>query len=109
MSLLQGNTYKLEIPLNDPEGNVINNNFIKRAQFAFGDYIKYYDSDGSGEVSYDTEKQCYIVPLTEEETFAMRQLVTWQVRVLYINGEIDGTQPITERVSDSIITVRLGE
>lgn len=109
MGLLQGNTYKLEIPLQDSEGNVVDNTFIKKAQFAFGKHIKHYCSDGGGDVSYDKEKQCFIVPLTEEETFEMRQLISWQVRVLYTNGEIDGTEPRTERVSDSIITSKLGE
>lgn len=104
--ILQGNTYRLPIQVKDSAGNIITPSMITKAQFVIGDYEKFYE-DG-GEVGFDKESNAFIVPLTEEETFALRGKMMWQVRFVFLDGSIDGTIPRFEDVSRSITDTIIG-
>ncbi len=105
MAFLQGNTYQLPIQVKSDNGTIITPNDVNKVQFIFGDLEKFY-GDG-GVVTFDNEINCFIIPLTEEETFAMSGNIRWQVRVLYITNQIDGTKPKIENVYESITTTEL--
>ena len=108
MAFLQGNTYMLPVEITNCAGEVLTpDDDIQKVQIIIGGLEKYYSEDG--DVQYDDDNRCFVVPLTEEETFAMKGLVKWQVRVLYADGHIDGTEPTTENVYSSITTTRLTE
>lgn len=105
MALLQGNTYILPIEVTNCAGEVLTDQDIEKAQFVIGNVEKFYGEDGT--VEFDDENNVFLVPLTEEETFAMKGMIKWQVRVVYPNGTIEGTEPTTENVYSSITTTRL--
>ena len=100
MSLLQGNTYLLPIKIND-----IDISQVQKAQFIVGKVEKFYGNGGS--VTYDEDSQAFLVPLTEEETFGWGSFVKWQARILFTNGEVDGTRPMAEDVIESITKTTL--
>ena len=104
--LLQGNTYELPIQIKDPKGNIVTAHNVTKVQFVFADYEKYYGENG--EVTFDEERKAFIVPLTEDETFALSGNVKWQARFLFDNGKISGTKPRFENVLSSITQTRIG-
>ena len=105
MSFLQGSTYKLPVKIRDCGGNVVTDETVERASFTFDSIVKEYGVDG-GDVVFDWESESWIVPLTEEETFALEKSVKWQARFLFKNGEVDGTEPKNQLVYDSIDKTR---
>lgn len=100
MALLQGNTYKLPVKIeqitNDNIGTVL------RGKFTFDDLVKWYGNEEGDIVVWDDVRECFIVPLTQEETFAMNRSLTWQARFKFNDGQVDGTRPKTENVYNSI-------
>ena len=105
MAFLQGNTYMLPVEVTNCAGEVITPDDVDKVQFVIGKLEKYYAEDGV--VQYDDDNKVFLIPLTEEETFAMKGTIKWQVRVLYPDGSIDGTEPTAENVYASITTTRL--
>jgi len=105
MALLQGNTYYLPIEITNCDDEVLTANDIVKAQFVVGNVEKFYGDGGT--VGFDDENNVFLIPLTEEETFAMKGMIKWQVRVVYNDGTIEGTVPTTENVYLSITTTRL--
>ena len=104
MAILQGSSYKLPVVIKSPKGEVITADMVKRASFTFADVTKLY-GDG-GEVYFDYETNEWIVPLSEEETFALRGMIKWQARFLFVDGSVDGMSPKSEDVSGSIDQTR---
>jgi len=100
MPILQGNTYELPIQIKDSEGNFVTPEMIKKASFTFGKIEKNYGELDN--VYYDYYQNAWILPLTENETFILKDEVKWQVRFLFIDETIDGTLPKTEYVYSSI-------
>lgn len=100
MAILQGSSYKLPIVIEDVNGEAIDESLIERAVFTFGEIKKEF-GDG-GEVYYDWDLGAWIMPLSEEETFALQRSVMWQARFLFKSGKVDGTVPKEEYVYESI-------
>lgn len=105
MAMMRGSTYEMPVYIKDCNGVVVTGEMVERASFTFGDITKVY-GDG-GEVRFDAEKGAWIVPLTEEETFAFRNVVAWQARFKFIGGRVDGTVVKSEYLYDSIDLTRL--
>lgn len=105
MAILQGSSYKLPIRVVGLNGVVVSDVMVEKGVFTIGGLEKSY-GDG-GEVWYDSEKQAWILPLSEKETFGLKDVVDWQVRFLMVSGEVTGTVPKGEYVYDSIIKVEL--
>ena len=105
MALLQGCSYMLPVVIRSSKGEVITADMVERASFTFADITKLYGE--GGEVLFDYDRGAWVVPLSEEETFALRGLIKWQARFLFINGSVDGTNPKSEEVSGSIDKTRL--
>lgn len=101
MVFLKGNTYGLPVQLFNSAGVVLGANDVAVVQFVFGKTEKFYGTE-DGTVTYDENQQAFIVPLTQEETFAFSGSIKWQVRVIYGDGAVDGTVPKAENVLESI-------
>jgi hypothetical protein len=100
MAILQGSGYELPIRITSPDGRVITDADVVAGSFTFGELEKEYGE--GGEVYFDGEQESWILPLSEEETFAMRGTVEWQARFLMVDGKPDGTIPKYENVYSSI-------
>ena len=106
--MLQGSTYKLPITILDKEKNVvIDDTIVSKAVFTIGDIEKKYGLDG--DVTFDKEKNAWIIPLSEQETFSLKGNIKWQARFLFTNGEVDGIEPKFDNVIESINKTILSE
>lgn len=101
MAILQGSSYRLPIRITDSEGRVVSASMVEDASFVFGELRK-----GLEDVSFDGEN--WIVPLTQEETFALADVVEWQARFRLVGGEVVGTVPKGEYIYNSIDKVVFG-
>lgn len=101
MAFLQGNTYLKPVQVFDCNGNEIAIDRVARGEFTFGDVIKYYEADGSGEVVWNDDEKCFIVPLTESDTFKFDSLVECQARVVLDDGSVSGSVPESHYVYES--------
>lgn len=84
----KGNQFYLEIQIEDQENNLLDISSVEKIQFNIDDLTKTYSNE-SKEVTYDEEKQCFKIWLTEEETFKFNDYVSIDVRVLYKPGRND--------------------
>ena len=107
MAILQGNTYLLPVQVKDCDGAVIHVDQVEKGEFTFGTLVKFYGDNG--DVSWDEELQSFIVPLTEEETFAFKGVVVYQGRLLLKNGSVSGSVPTNEYIYESIGKTILSE
>lgn len=103
MSILQGNSYYLGIKITDKKGNVITGDMVDKATFTVGNITKENEN-----ISFDISKNIWKINLTEEETFDLSAgMVQWQMRFLFKDGTIDGTEPTLDNVKRSINKVLL--
>lgn len=103
MSILQGNSYYLEIYLTDNDGNVFTNDNVDKASFTLGSLTK-----ENSDISFNSDTNMWEVYLTEDETFSLDAgQIKWQARFLLIDGTIDGTEPTLDYVKKSINKVKL--
>ena len=87
--IMQGDSYSITISI-DFNGKPIDISTVDAIQFVVGDLIKYYKSDGSGEVSYDNDNKYFIFPISQQESFGFNGIVNTQIRVKGIDGSIKG-------------------
>lgn len=87
--LMQGDQYSLTIEVNFND-EPIGIEFVDTIQFQIGDLIKYYKSDGNGQVSYDNDNNYFVFPLTQEESFNFNGNVSTQIRVKRVDGSVIG-------------------
>lgn len=100
---LQGSSYNLPIQIKDLKGKIITNADVKEGSFTIDSLTKDYKSDGTGEVTFDYVKNCWIIPLTQEETFGLQKnQIEWQARFIFNNGLVNGTKTKNENVFKSI-------
>ena len=105
MAMLQGNSYELPIKISDRCGKVVDDTMVKSGVFSFGGIEKVFGE--GGEVWFDSERECWVMPLSESETMELAKSVRWQAKFLLNNGLAKGTLPKSEYVYDSIIKVDL--
>lgn len=86
----QGNQFYLTIQLEDNTGVNLDVSTIKKVQFVIGNLTKTYDGTNN-EVSYDSDKDCFKIWLTEEETFDFDNTIKLDARILFKNDTIGGT------------------
>ena len=106
MELLQGNTYRMFVKLKincEP----INIEDINIVQFVIGNLEKYYRKDEESEVIYDEEGKQFIITLTQEETYSLKDDELCQFRVKFTNDEVKGTYPFRCNVRESLKEVIL--
>lgn len=84
----QGNQFYLEFQIVDNDGIVLTNKNVEKVVFYIGNLKRIYTPE-STEVTYDSEKQCYDIWLTESETMQF-ETVNVDARILFTTGEILG-------------------
>lgn len=91
MIFQEGNTYLLEIPLTIANDN-IDIESVSLVEFTFNDIRKLYNGV-DGEVSYDLANKCFKVPLSQQETFSLKNKlpVKYQARVKFTDGSVKAT------------------
>ena len=100
MALLQGSSYYLPIKITDKEGKVVTGEIVQKNTFTIGNITK--------EGIYNEETQMWEIPLSESETFALKNsAVEWQARFLFMDGSIDGTLPKQAYIYESVNKVKL--
>lgn len=100
MAILQGSGYELPIKITSANGEIVSDADVIEGSFTFGSLTKEYGN--GGEVYFDSSRESWILPLSEEETFSMQGVVEWQARFLFVDGKPDGTLPKRESVYSSI-------
>lgn len=95
--IVQGDAFTMPVILRDRNG-LLDVAAVARVEFMFGDLRKVYP-DG---VSYDGDRGVFLIPFSQEETFALRGAPRCQARVQLLNGSVHGTAPCRARVEESI-------
>ena len=88
----QGNQFYLEIQIEDTDGANLDIKGVDKVQFVIKDLVKLYDGTNK-EVSYDEDKKCFKIWLTEDETFNFDKNIKIDVRVLY-KANVEGKRAI---------------
>lgn len=78
----QGNQFYLGLQIEDSLGEFINIKAIDKIQFTIDNLEKIYDGT-SEDVTYDEDRKCFKIWLTEDETFKFDKTIKIDVRVLY--------------------------
>ena len=109
MIFQEGDTYVLQIPLTE-NGEDININNVSLVEFMFdnirkiyGTYIKGQQTI-TGDVTYNSEEKCFEVPLSQEETFLLKEnnIIKYQARVKFTDNSVKSTCVYNGYVSESI-------
>lgn len=88
----QGNQFYLEIQIEYTDGANLDIKGVDKVQFVIKDLVKLYDGTNK-EVSYDEDKKCFKIWLTEDETFNFDRNIKIDVRVLY-KANVEGKRTI---------------
>lgn len=97
----QGNQYYLELQVINDNNELLDVSIITKVVFTIGNLTKIY-SENSDEVSYDEDKKCFKIWLTEEETFNFDQKIRLEARISFINNNVVGTYIEQQFVYDSL-------
>ena len=99
MMIKQGDAYNLEVKVTNSNYQ-LNLDDVDKVEIFIGDMIKtYFIGDMiktyPGDVTYDEEKEVFLFPLSQGESFMFKpgKTVTYDVRVRFKSGEVTGTQP----------------
>ena len=84
----QGNQFYLEFQIVDNDGHIMPNENVAKIVFYIGNLKRTY-TPTSTEVTYDGDKQCYDIWLTEAETMQF-ETVDVDARILFNTDEIFG-------------------
>ncbi len=98
-TMMQGDSYGLTIDVLNADDEAVTPDDVSDVEVTIGNLRKTY---ASGEVTYSDGK--WVFPLTQEETFKFPAArVKAQVRVVWANGDVEGTvlDPINVRESMS--------
>ena len=95
MVIYQGNTYNLPLKLT-MKGAAIVDTDVKTVEFSLGELVKTYPE----QATFDGEK--FILPLTQEETFALQKDTSFQIRVHFVDDSVKCTGQRAVKVMPSI-------
>lgn len=87
--IMQGDSYPIFINLTY-NGDKINLDDIVKVQFKIGDLVKYYNSDGSGEVLFDESEDMFKFPISQAETLSFEGPQIYQARVKFKDNKVVG-------------------
>lgn len=102
----QGNQFYLEVRSKDKDGNYLTPENVQKIQFNIGKLTKTY-TRGSDKVTYNPERQSFLIWLTESETFDFENVVKFDVRVFFVDGTIMGSYIKEMYFYDSLKKVNL--
>lgn len=95
MVFKQGNTYQLKATID------VNLSTIDKIIFQFNNVQKQYLSDEEGDVRL--ENGVFIIPLTQEDTLSLGEMVDCEVAVKFQDGSVKRSRIIEKIALDTII------
>lgn len=109
MIFQEGNTYILQVPLTI-NGDELDIQDVSLVEFMFENIRKIYGTytenniQKTGDVTYDTDEKCFLVPLSQQETFSLteKQIINYQARVKFNDNSVNGTCVYRGYVAESI-------
>lgn len=104
----RGNQFYLTISIVDNNDNEIDVNSILKAQFNIGNLTKTY-GEMFDDVIYNENDKQFMIWLTEEETFGLKEEVKMDIRILFNDNTIIGTPIQKVYFYDSLKEVPLNE
>ena len=104
MLLAQGNTYQLPVRLRI-DGELITPENAEVVEFAFDANGVHVVKNYPESVTFEGDR--FILPLSQEDTFALQGKLRYQIRVLFKDGNVKSSDIITGAVKDSISKVVL--
>ena len=104
MNIMQGDEYSIPVSITI-DGNVADDSVLQDVEISIGKHTK---SINGGGVAYDSEKQCFLFHVTQEETFDLISTPQKsQVRIKMNDGTVRGvslgTVDVTASLSKEII------
>lgn len=97
--MMQGDAYKIPFEIK-VDGEVANSETFTDVEISVGNIIK---TMSSGDVKFDTEQNAFMFPITQQETFTLRNTPQKvQIRVKYEDGNVYGVQPENVDVIGSV-------
>lgn len=94
----QGDEFKIKIQLYMNDALLSDLSGISLIEFSVDNLTKSYPD----EVTYDEENQYFLFPLTQKDTFKMKNAVNYQARVKFEDGTVLGTPIYQGNIRDSI-------
>lgn len=104
MLLQQGNTYQLPVNIKIDNERLTGED-VSHVEITFDSNGSLITKNYPEEVTF--QNGAFIVPLSQEDTFALQGICRYQVRVLFPDGEVRGSGIKTGAVADSISKVVL--
>lgn len=83
---MTGDAYKLPIQISTTDG-IANLSTFKDIEVMFGTIRK---TLANKEIEYDEERQMFLLPLTQQETFRQKEKVNVQIRCKFEDGSVIG-------------------
>lgn len=98
--MVQGDKYALPIEIKLKKGStVITDQSVVKVRIKLGNVD---DNWPNGGVTFDSESQKWLFPLTQAQTLAMDH-VRFQVRIVFANGDIFNSVPQPITIKEAII------
>jgi len=85
--MMKGDAYSLPIAIETSDGTASRETF-EEIEVSIGHNIR--KTLSSGEIGFDSERNLFLVPLTQEETFALKGRTKVNVRCKYVGGNVIG-------------------
>ena len=103
--MVQGDKYSLPVKIvtktkGSSAGTLVTDENVSRVRIRLGDSESVWPE---GTLTYNSERQRWMFPLTQEQTLAMYTNVMLQVRVVFANGDIFNSEPAQQNVKGAII------
>lgn len=84
--MMTGDSYNLPIQIETNMG-FANMGTFEDMEVMFGDVRK---TISKGEIKYDNEKQAFLIPLSQQETFRQKRNIEIQIRCKFPDGSVIG-------------------
>jgi hypothetical protein len=85
--MMKGDAYRIPINIETAEGAATPESFAD-VEVCIGRSVR--KTLSAGEITYDTERALFLVPLTQEETFALGMRSRINIRCKYAGGNVVG-------------------
>lgn len=85
--MMKGDAYRIPINIENAEGAATPESFAD-VEVCIGRSVR--KTLSAGEITYDTERALFLVPLTQEETFALGMRSRINIRCKYAGGDVVG-------------------
>ena len=101
--MMTGDSYNLPIQISTSNG-IANFSAFEELEVMVGNIRK---TISNGDITYDEERQMFLIPLTQQETFRQKNPVEVQIRAKFFDGEVIGISAGTVDLTKSTSKVVL--